>query len=143
MDNSTVEKLRREISNVLSGNAELTEKILATLDENRVIQYSRPDEIGLFSTPGRVLFALMLEPTITQRALAIYLGLSETMVEKTMKVLFDNGLITKTKINRKNIYNFNIDSIIKSPDIQRLPLILQALEVVCQASQEVDEFTPF
>lgn len=136
MSNKQVEKLRTEISAVLSGNRELTEKILETLDENRIIQYSVPDEISMFSTNGRVLFALMLDPTITQRALAIYLGISETMVEKTMKLLSDNGLITKTKVNRKNIYNFNIDAIIRNPDIQRLPMVLQSLDVACLASQE-------
>lgn len=138
MDNKSIDKFKNDLNQILGSNPELIEKILNSLDENRIIKYSVPDEISMFSTNGRVLFALMLDPTITQRALAIYLGISETMVEKTMKLLFENGLITKTKVKRKNIYNFNIDSIIRNPDIQRLPLILQAIDVACVATQEVE-----
>jgi biotin operon repressor len=61
---------------------------------------------------------------MTQRAIAIYLGISETMVEKTIKTLTDKGLITKTKVNRKNIYQFNKNLLLNNADIQRLPLIL-------------------
>ena len=80
---------------------------------------------------------------MTQRALAVYLGISETMVEKTVKTLTEQGLITKTKVNRKNVYSFNTNVMGKNPDIQRLPLVLRSILDVCRASQEVDEEAPF
>jgi DNA-binding Lrp family transcriptional regulator len=85
----------------------------------------------------------MLEPTITQRALAVYLGISETMVEKTMKTLAEQGVITKTKVNRKNVYTFDINLIAKNPDIQRVPEIMNAILLMWKRSQQVDEEAPF
>jgi predicted transcriptional regulator len=75
--------------------------------------------------------------------MAVYLGISETMVEKTMKTLAEQGLITKTKVNRKNVYTFNINLISKNADIQRIPGLVLALETMCKASQQVDEESPF
>lgn len=80
---------------------------------------------------------------MTQRALAVYLGISETMVEKTVKTLTEQGLITKTKLNRKNVYSFNTNVMGKNPDIQRLPLLFKSILDTCRVSQEVDEEVPF
>lgn len=80
---------------------------------------------------------------MTQRALAVYLGISETMVEKTVKTLTEQGLITKTKLNRKNVYSFNTNVMGKNPDIQRLPLLFKSILDTCRGSQEVDEEVPF
>jgi predicted transcriptional regulator len=62
----------------------------------------------------------MEDPTMTQRALSVYLDLSETMIDKTVKILIQNGLITKTKTQRQNIYKVNIEEVKKHPDIQHL-----------------------
>lgn len=112
---------------MLDDNKDLIEKIFKSLDENRIIHYSEDGEVSLLSTPGRILFTLILDPFMTQRAIAVYLGISETMVEKTIKTLIDKGLVTKTKVNRKNVYRFNKDLLIKNADIQRLPSILNKL----------------
>lgn len=80
---------------------------------------------------------------MTQRALAVYLGISETMVEKTIKTLTEQGLITKTKVNRKNVYSFNTNVMGKNPDIQRLPLVFKSILDIGHASQQVDEEAPF
>jgi DNA-binding Lrp family transcriptional regulator len=84
-----------------------------------------------------------MEPTMTQRALAVYLGISETMVEKTIKTLTEQGLITKTKVNRKNVYSFNTNVMGKNPDIQRLPLVFKSILNIGRESQKVDEEAPF
>jgi DNA-binding MarR family transcriptional regulator len=124
MDNRSIDKFKKDIAEILGDKKELVEQILLSMDEHRIIQYSSPDEVAIISTPGRVIFAIILDPTMTQRAIAIYLGISETMVEKTIKTLTDKGLITKTKVNRKNIYQFNKNLLLNNADIQRLPLIL-------------------
>ena len=80
---------------------------------------------------------------MTQRALAVYLVISETMVEKTIKTLTEQGLITKTKVNRKNVYSFNTDVMGKNPDIQRLPLVFKSILDIGHASRQVDEEAPF
>ena len=80
---------------------------------------------------------------MTQRALAVYLGISETMVEKTIKTLTEQGLITKTKVNRKNVYSFNTNMMGKNPDIQRLPLVFKSILDMGRVSRQVDEEAPF
>lgn len=127
MDNKSADKFIDEVKKTFHDRQDVVDDILRLLDESRLVHYSSPDEVSLLSTSGRVLFSLLLDPTITQRALAIYLGISETMVEKTVKTLTDKGLITKTKVNRKNVYRFNKDSLIKNADIQRMPAIFKAL----------------
>jgi predicted transcriptional regulator len=142
MENN-VEKFFKDLESIVSGDKELLHKISRSLEEHRIVSYSEPGELSLFSTAGRVLYTIILEPTITQRAMAVYLGISETMVEKTMKTLAEQGLITKTKVNRKNVYSFDINLIAKNADIQRIPEIIYALDRMCKASQQVDEQSPF
>ena len=62
--------------------------------------------------------AILEDPTMTQRALSVYLDLSETMIDKTVKSLISKGLLTKTKLNRQNIYQVNIELLKNHPDIQ-------------------------
>jgi ribosomal protein S25 len=142
MENN-IDKFFKDLETIVSGDKELLKKIAKSLEDNRVISYSEPGELSLFSTTGRVLYTIMLEPTITQRALAVYLGISETMVEKTMKTLAEQGVITKTKVNRKNVYTFDINLIAKNPDIQRVPEIMNAILLMWKRSQQVDEEAPF
>jgi len=94
--------------------------VLKTLDKQKVFRYHNENAINLISTSGRVLIALMEDPTMTQRALSVYLDLSETMIDKTVKLLIKNGLITKTKTQRQNIYKVNVEEVKKHPDIQHL-----------------------
>ena len=143
MENNQTEKFIADLRSILSNDEELIRKVISSLDSHRIVSYSLPNELSLFSTSGRILFSIIMEPTMTQRALAVYLGISETMVEKTVKTLTEQGLITKTKVNRKNVYSFNTNVMGKNPDIQRLPLVLRSILDVCRASQEVDEEAPF
>lgn len=138
-----MEKFFKDLESIVSGDKELLDKIHKSLDKNRIVSYSDPGELSLFSTTGRILYTIILEPTITQRAMSVYLGISETMVEKTIKTLTEQGLITKTKVNRKNVYTFDINSIAKNADIQRVPEIITALSVMWKGSQKVDEESPF
>lgn len=142
MDNN-VDRFFKDLETIVSGDKELLRKIAKSLEDNRIVSYSEPGELNLFSTTGRVLYTIILEPTITQRAMAVYLGISETMVEKTMKTLAEQGLITKTKVNRKNVYSFDVNLLAKNPDIQRIPEIMNAVLDLWKQSQQVEEESPF
>ena len=143
MENNQTEKFIADLRSILSNDEQLISKVISSLDAHRIVSYSLPNELSLLSTNGRVLFSIIMEPTMTQRALAVYLGISETMVEKTIKTLTEQGLITKTKVNRKNVYSFNINVMGKNPDIQRLPLVFKRILDIGHASRQVDEEAPF
>jgi transcription initiation factor IIE alpha subunit len=143
MENNQNEKFIADLRSILSNDEQLISKVISSLDSHRIVSYSLPNELSLLSTNGRVLFSIIMEPTMTQRALAVYLGISETMVEKTIKTLTEQGLITKTKVNRKNVYSFNTNVMRKNPDIQRLPLVFKSILNIGRESQKVDEEAPF
>ena len=111
----------------VDGNNDLIASILTTLDKQKFLRYHNDGTVSLLSTPGRVLCAIIEDNSMTQRALSIYLNLSETMIDKTVRSLIQVGLITKTKVNRKNIYKCSSENIIKHPDIQHL---LQAINLL-------------
>lgn len=143
MPDNKASKFKKELESILDGDADLIDQIMRSLDKERIIHYQSNDEIALFSTAGRVLYCLMDDPTMTQRALAVYLGLSETMIEKTLKSLITEGLITKTKLNRKNVYTFDKNLIINHPDIQRIPSILKRINKMSRPSHDVGDDAPF
>jgi predicted transcriptional regulator len=122
MADEKTEKLILALRQSLGDKAseEMIGSILKTLDKQKVFRYHNENVVGLLSTPGRVLCALIEDNTMTLRALAIYLDMSEAIIDKTVKSLVQSGLITKTKLNRQNIYNVHSDVIIKHPDIQHL-----------------------
>lgn len=127
MENIAVIKFKQDLNKILENQQDLIEQILQSMNDNRIIHYSEPGEIPLLSTAGRILFTVIIDPEITQRAISVYLGISETMVEKTIRTLAEQGLITKTKVNRKNVYTCNKDFLIKHADIQRFPLMLNKI----------------
>jgi predicted transcriptional regulator len=129
--NKKSEDIKKAIAEVIAegGHSEdaALERILQTLDRKKVLRYHRSDEVSLISTPGRVLIALIEDPTMTIRAISVYLDLSETMIDKTIKQLISGGLILKTKTNRKNLYKVNISSVLNQPDIQHMMEIIQIM----------------
>lgn len=107
---------------------------MQALDNNKILRYHKEHEVSLLSTAGRVLVSIIEDPTMTIRAISIYLDLSETMIEKTVKQLISSGLITKTKVNRQNVYRYNKNQIDKQPDIHNF---LSAIKLL----KETDTFT--
>lgn len=122
MSDEKTEKLKSALRDSLGDNAseELILDILKTLDKQKVFRYHNKDVVSLLSTPGRVLCAVIEDNTMTLRALAVYLNMSETMIDKTIKSLVNSGLITKTKVNRQNVYKVHNSLVLKHPDIQHL-----------------------
>ena len=113
--------LAEAISSVADGSSEeVLEKVLSTLDKQKLLRYHNEDSVNLFSTAGKVLIAIMEDPTMTLRAISVYLDISETMVDKSVKALIDDGLISKTKVQRQNIYKINFEAIKNHQDMQHI-----------------------
>lgn len=120
-------------------NENVIEKLMEALDKTRVLRY-HTDDINLLSTAGRVLVVITQDPTLTLRAIAVYLNLSETMVDRTIKSLVESGIITKTKKQRQNVYKVNYEAVKKHLDIQQFA---EMMKIVTQSQQEVGDETPF
>lgn len=120
----------------------IVDAVMSTLDKKKLLRYHTDGEISLISTPGRVLIALLEDPTMTQRALSVYLDLSETMIDKTLKSLISRGLITKTKLNRQNIYKVNLKEVQNHPDIQHISSVLPQINKAKSENKVVDD-APF
>lgn len=148
MKNEKSNRVRDVLGDVLSeigqdeDKEKAVQKILEALDDKKILRYHRDNEVALLSTAGRVLISLMSDPTMTIRALSVYLDLSETMIDKTVKQLIAHGLITKTKVNRQNVYRFNEKTIMAQPDIQQF---LRAIGGINNGNlePEVDDSFPF
>jgi len=108
------------LSSGAQDNEELVDKVLNVLDNQKLLRYSSNDDINLLSSYGKVLIVLIDDPSMTARAVSIYLGLSETMVAKVFKSLISSGLITKTKDKRQNVYKINYEILKNHPDIHHL-----------------------
>lgn len=147
MKNQKSEEIKKVLEEVLSstgGDAAAVEKVLQALDDKKIFRYHKGEDISLLSTAGRVLVSLADDPTMTIRAISVYLDLSETMIDKTVKQLISAGLITKTKVNRQNVYRLNNSLIMNLPDIQQfLRAITKLGQVDKKSPPEVDEGFPF
>lgn len=98
----------------------IVETVLRTLDQQRMISYAPAGDLPLLTTHGRALVAIMEDPGITMRALAVYLGVSESNAQKSVKALLDKGIIAKTKVNNSLTYKIEPNPGLIHPDISRL-----------------------
>ena len=117
--------LRQPLEQALLGVAgidisEVVDVVLRTLDQQRLISFAPAGDLQLLTTHGRTLVAILEDPGITQRALSVYLGISESNVQKSVKALLDRGLITKTKVNNSSVYEFSPSAGLYHSDIVRL-----------------------
>lgn len=141
MRSQKVENIKKALEEAIAqegGNDVTIEKVMQTLDSKKILRYHKEHEVSLLSTTGRVLSAIIEDPTMTIRAISVYLDLSETMIDKTVKQLISSGLITKTKVNRQNVYRCNNKSILEQPDIHNF---LRAISVLKSSSDEQREVT--
>jgi predicted transcriptional regulator len=129
-----IELLIKESSHL--GPEELAKRIVNAVSSTQGISYSVTEEISLLTAPARVLITIVQQPRITVRALAIYLGVSEAAVLKSLKMLLDNNLIAKTKVNGKNNYSIVKESFEKHSDITHL---LAAAGIIEKMGQSVDD----
>lgn len=144
MKNTKTEDIKKAIEKAIiseSGTSDAVQKIMEALDDKKIFRYHRDTDVNLLSTSGRVLISLIQDPTMTVRAVSVYLDLSETMIKKTVDGLIFSGLLTKTKVNRQNVYRLNNKLIKEQPDIQH---VLRAVETIkFSEREEVGEQEPF
>lgn len=100
-------------------NDVLVDKILKLLDKKRLVSYAPKGQIQLLNSHGRILIAILEDPGITQRALSQYVGVSESNVNASIKLLLKNNLILKEKVKNRNQYFFNEAHALEHPDISR------------------------
>lgn len=141
---SRAEEVRKAIELALRGSAtgdapDAVELVMEALDKKKVFRYHTEDTVDLLSTAGKVLVVLLDDPTITQRAISVYLDMSETMIDKTIKSLASAGLITKTKVNRQNIYKVNTELILQHQDVQKFFSAISSIGKT-QTQSEEDPF---
>lgn len=130
MRSQKINDIKKVLEEAISkeGDGEITvEKFMQALDSKKILRYHREHEVNILSTSGRVLAALIEDQNMTIRAISVYLDLSETMIDKTVKQLINAGLITKTKLNRQNVYRCNNKAILEQPDIRN---ILDAIKIL-------------
>jgi predicted transcriptional regulator len=131
-DDLTAAALRDALTQALGDNhdSDVVETLMRTLDEKKLFRYHKDEPVALLSTPGRVLMSIMQDPTMTQRAISVYIGCSETLVDKTVKMLVEAGLVTKTKVNRQNVYQIHPDKIRDHSDTEHLRDAFELLDLL-------------
>jgi len=112
-----IEKQIRDAINNTPGNADVAQEILKTLGRSKVIRYEEETTINLLNAPGRVLSVILEDSSFTVRALAVYLGVTEQAITKSLKMLVDAKLVTRTKVNRRYVHIPVIDEILKHRDL--------------------------
>jgi len=138
--------LRQPLENALQSFGDIdvssvVDAVLRTLDQQKLISFAPAGDLPLLTTHGRTLVAILEDPGITQRALSVYLGVSESNVQKSVKALLDRGLIAKTKVNNSGHYEFAPSEALLHADITRLFDAL--LAVVKDAQKEKPDIQPF
>jgi len=98
---------------------DVRQAVMTELNKHHMIAYSSPTELGLLNAIGRTLIAISENPNITQRVLAIYLGVSEGAVQKCIAQLVSAGVVAKTKVKGKNTLLINHEKLKLLPDITR------------------------
>lgn len=77
-----------------------------------------------------VLVCLNRDPNITVRNLALHVGITERSVQRILSDLEDSGVVTRTKIGRRNNYSLNEQYQLRHPleSDQKIGGILALLE---------------
>jgi predicted HTH transcriptional regulator len=119
----------------LNGNAsvdQMVDLVLKSLDKERLLYYADPGRLPILNNHGRVLVAILEDPGITQRALSVYLRVSESNVQASLKKLVKDGVIRKKRVGNRNQYEFDADAGFSHPDVRR---ILECLLPLLSESQ--------
>lgn len=117
--------LKEGLSGVdLSDIDAVIDSVLQTLDSEKLLYYADPGRLPVLNNHGRVLVAILEDPGITQRALSVYLRVSESNVQKSLKLLLKDGIIKKKRSGNRNSYEFDRDAGLQHPDVKR---VLQTL----------------
>lgn len=112
-----IEKQIRDAINNVTEGGDVAQEILKTLGRSKVIRYEEEKTVNLLGAPGRVLAVVLEDSSFTVRALAVYLGVTEQAITKSLKMLVDAKLVKREKVNRRYVHVPVIEEIIKHRDI--------------------------
>jgi predicted transcriptional regulator len=138
-DHPIAEELRSIIGSIIGEESKvdaISERVMLMLDRERLLYYSDPGRVQIMNNHGRVLLAILEDPGITQRALSVYLRVSESNVQKSLRMLLDDGIISKGKQGNRNTYRFNHQKGLSHPDVKRLLSNLLPLLAGSSATQK-------
>lgn len=122
-DHPIAEILKDALEGSIDGNDHLNnvvDLVLKTLDSEKLLYYADPGRLALLNNHGRVLVAILEDPGITQRALSVYLRVSESNVQKSLKLLLKDGIIKKERVGNRNRYKFDHQKGLTHPDVRRI-----------------------
>jgi predicted transcriptional regulator len=128
------------VKNNLAQNAspnEIAQNIIKAIASSNAIFYAREGELSLLTAPARVLITLIMEPAITRRALSMYLGITEAAIQKSLNTLIKYGLIAKTKVGPRNVYEIDAKAFLNLSDISH---IITAITSISAEEEEEDPF---
>ena len=113
-------QLAEALEPLVKGSTErVVDTVLRTLEQQRVVSFSKVGDVRLLSSVGRVFVAVLENPDMTQRAIGKYLGMQETQVHKALKQLEKSGLLATTNLGRKKLHEFAGPEVLRHPDISR------------------------
>lgn len=110
-------QIRDAVNKAQNDGGDVSEEILKTLARSKVIKYEKDKSVSLLGAAGRVLIVILEDSSFTVRALAVYLGVTEPAIQKSLKILMDAGLIKREKLNNRYIHVPVIEAIVAHPDI--------------------------
>jgi biotin operon repressor len=106
---------------------DVADRVLKVLDDARLRVYSDEDRLPVLNAHGRVLVAVLEDPGVSQRALASYLGVYESAVNRSLRSLANDGVLVKERVNGKVVYRFDEVRGCSHPDIARFIGVLLPL----------------
>lgn len=122
---SNIHPVAEQLKEALRGNGiedleGAVEAVLGVLDKEKLLYYADPGRVAILNNHGRVLLAILEDPGITQRALSVYLRVSESNVQKSLRILLADGIIAKKRVGNRNHYEFKKEKGLSHPDVRRL-----------------------
>ncbi len=98
---------------------EVIDIVLRTLEQQRIVSFSKGTDQKLLSSAGRVFVAVLENPGMTQRALGKYLGMQEPQVHKLLKDLTQANLLTVETVGRTKTFKAVGEDVLRHPDVSR------------------------
>lgn len=102
--------------------------ILAAIGAFPGLRYDGADGSPALATAhGRVAMTVASDPTMTRRAISVYLDVSEAKVGKVISDLVAVGYLSKRKVGRRVEYRVETAAILGNPDVRHLLACVEAL----------------
>lgn len=98
---------------------------LLSLWSDNVDNNTKPN---ILTTNARVLVMIMADSSMTQIAMSIALGVSETAIDKAVANLKNAGIISVERVGRRNHYSINDEALLKNRDILAIKEFIQHVQ---------------